>query len=163
MKILIKHPYYFYRKEQITCVSALLKSWNCKDSTIKIFEGKFRKVFFFILEAQFSFSLYFWSFLTTFQIRWTVESVSFSTEWFSNSLNWPLSFVISERIKFHFYFCTKFWHDTYNYILDNEVDEDAFLLLDDAEIRRLIPESGPRMKFMKNFRGYIQSVLLKNN
>ena len=49
----------------------------------------------------------------------------------------------------------------YTVISDNEVDEEAFLLLDEVKMILFIPESGPRMKFMKNFRAYLQSVLLK--
>ena len=35
------------------------------------------------------------------------------------------------------------------------IDEESFLLLDEAIIKDLIPRAGPRLKFMKHFRGLV--------
>lgn len=36
------------------------------------------------------------------------------------------------------------------------IDEESFLLLDEATINQLIPRAGPRLKFLKKFRGLVR-------
>ena len=60
---------------------------------------------------------------------------------------------------FDFDEATTFISEFYS-ISENETDDESFLLLNNKDIRDLIKLAGPRSKFMKNLKDYLQSVCL---
>nr|XP_046271745.1 uncharacterized protein LOC124073511 [Scatophagus argus] len=43
---------------------------------------------------------------------------------------------------------------------EEEIDEESFRLLDEATINQLIPRAGPRLKFLKQFRGLVEPTVV---